>query len=423
MLNIISFLLVLLIAIAGMRSGYHSNPLLSIGTLLVMGYILSLMMERMRLRPFFGYVLAGALAGQQGLDFIHDRFTDSLFLVENLCLMLVVSSLMRSVARSWPSRPLLRDAGAGAAATAGVMVLTTGFIAPLDIPFAAKLVFGLFAATFSPVLIHALGGGGTTEPRQTGMAVGGYVASIVLWGVTSSLVSVMGTDRIKLSAMPVIISATSCVAGFVWSHAADTMLKAASLRAKSLYPVAVMLLIYPFVKVAGLDMIFLAAGIGLHSGLMTTREETLIERSMIPLYIVGIFYGIRLYLLEGFLMDSETWSLTATVLAFLTLSRIVTGMAAARFIGRIGLTARQAALFLPSGPLAIILLRRFLPGFQVALGSAMSLATVYSVCVEIMLILLVLTSVFLSVTAPRTVSGIHGGAVTPHAPDREGPAA
>ena len=91
MLNIIGFLLILVVTMLRMKSGYASNPLLDMGLLLLTGHILSVLMKYFRLPAVFGYILAGIMAGNNGLGFLSEKFVKDMTFVENISLMLVIS--------------------------------------------------------------------------------------------------------------------------------------------------------------------------------------------------------------------------------------------------------------------------------------------------------------------------------------------
>ena len=83
MLNIVSFLIITLITLTRMKSGYASNPLLDAGTLVLTGYILSLLMVQVRLHHYYGFIFAGILLGGNGLGFIQEHFAEYIFLFRN----------------------------------------------------------------------------------------------------------------------------------------------------------------------------------------------------------------------------------------------------------------------------------------------------------------------------------------------------
>jgi len=67
MLNIISFLIIILASLIGIKGGYIPNQLLNLGLLIVFAYIFSLIARFFRLPPVFGYIFAGIIAGNKGL--------------------------------------------------------------------------------------------------------------------------------------------------------------------------------------------------------------------------------------------------------------------------------------------------------------------------------------------------------------------
>ena len=275
MLNIIGFLLILILTMLRIKSGYESNPLLDMGLLLLTGYIFSLLMKYFRLPAVFGYIIAGIVVGNSGLGFLSEKFVTDMNFVENIFLMLVISITVKCLINNLTLKNILKNFSAGALTASAVFILTTGFIAPLPfLPVTQKIVFGLFASILSPLILHYSMDENTFDESSLQTAFGGLVTTIIIWGIASAAAATHYPGRIWLAFMPVIVGITSCAAGFIWAYTADKLIYRFSEKSRSLYPVAVLFLIYPLINIFGFDILFLAAGIGLYNGLIGTRNKS-----------------------------------------------------------------------------------------------------------------------------------------------------
>jgi len=407
MLNIIGFLLILIITMLRIKSGYESNPLLDMGMLLLTGYIFSVLMKYFRLPAVFGYILAGVMAGNKGLGFLSEKFVKDMTFVENIFLMLVISITVKHLIHTHTLKNFIKNFSAGALTASAVFILTTGFIAPLPFPVTQKIMFGLFASILSPLILYSCMDENTFDESSLQTAFGGLVTTILIWGIASAAAVTQYPGRIRLAFMPVIVGLTSFVAGFIWAYVADKLIYRFSENVRSLYPVAVLFLIYPLINIFGLDILFLAAGIGLYNGLISERETSLIEKSQIPLIIVFAFFGTRLSLEKLFIIEKPELLLAVRITIILLFAKITMLMVARWILSLPRMNLWNISLFIPFGPLSIIVLGRFMPYYYEALTGDMNTSTVYSICMISILLTIVIsfiTSVLFRLLTRRNVS-------------------
>lgn len=363
--NIIGFLIVAVAVIAGMKSGMAFNPLLEAGIVAVTGYILSTGANNKHISAIFGFIAAGMLFGSDCLGLVDARFIDTAAVLERLCMMLLTAQTVRYAVSGSSPGMFVRRFGTGAVAALATAVLTAGFIAPLPLPVNIKVASALFAATLSPVTVHSLRDADPVTGDRAAVASGGFVAAVVLWGVATSFFGPSGTDKLRIAAMPVILGLTSLAAGFAWEYAGDTVFRYKSTGTDTLQRLTLVFLILPCARIFGLDYIFLAAGMGAYSGMMKERPSEDNRLDLFAGIVVFGMFGLKLPVAKTLLFGAEAWTFVLVLAAAVLFTRTVTISLASRFVARKAERWTNVRFLTISGPCAMILIERFIPGFGI----------------------------------------------------------
>lgn len=365
MYNIISFLVIVVVSLLGIKSNYVPNQLLDFGLVLLFAYLLSVTAVFLKQPAVFGAVLAGIIAGPGGLGLVTMSFLKDMEFVESIVVMLVLAHISRYAFHTGhPPKAVIRFLATGALTALVTFMLALGFFAPLSLELEKKVILGLVSATFSPMLLFI----GTEKDESPQpliiLALGAFLFSVVLWGVMTAYFSTSGADLIKLALMPIFFAVTSLIAGIVWGFIAEKLLYHHSESLNSLYPLLTIFLAYPLVSEFGFDYLFLAIGIGLYNGTLAERMESLTPgRANLPILLVFALFGIRLSLQDAVLLDSASWSVVAIVATFFIFTRFIS----TRLTLHLASLVKQVPPVIrvvPCGPLTLILFYRFLPGFS-----------------------------------------------------------
>ena len=379
MINFISFLIIIIASLFCIKNNIIPNQLLGLGSLILISYILSLLAGFLKLPGVIGYILAGIIAGYSGLGFVSGSFMKEMTLIEGIFIMILISNGARFVFREQPFKICSKYLIIGAVSSLLTFILALGFFAPLTIPLEAIIIMGLFSATFSPIMIYAVSENNTSVKSYIQLSLGGFLTAVLLWGILTAFIGLSATGKVRLAFMPLFISVTSAIAGFIWGYAAEKLLYKESNRVKSLYPLGVMFLAYPFINELGFDFLFLAVGIGMYNGIFSEREKSSIENSYISVIIIFGLFGMRLSLDNAVMLGSSDWSLVAMFVSFYICSRIISTMIALHFIPHEPKKIPSIIHMIPCGPMALILLQRFIPGFKASLTGETDIATIYAV--------------------------------------------
>jgi len=391
--NLISLVIVSIIALLTAKSGVGANPLANFGLLVVFAYLFSKMMERLRLPRFIGYVLAGVVAGHGGLGILHEKFPDATSLVESLCLMLII--FHASLTAAYRAKPimLLRNLVSGALAALGTFMLVMGFLAPTSLPLRVKIVLGLFGATFSPVMSFANTYRAETRQSLLQTAFGGYTCALVLWGIAVPLLEPAAANNIRTALMPLVISITSILAGFVWGALSERLMFRDSSDLRGADQFIMMFLVFPCLGDLGLDFHFVALGAGLYFGLISEKSpETAGWSGIIPLVAFGLL-GTRLSLSDACLLGGDGWKTVIISTAVIIFSRTTTlALSKKLIVPGHGESLRALLFLIPYGPLPVLILMRFLPAFRFGTGSGFDRFRVLSLCTTSILLMVFLTA-------------------------------
>ncbi|MBN1291993.1 MAG: cation:proton antiporter [Candidatus Latescibacteria bacterium] len=396
MLNLISFLLMVMITIIRIRSGYESNPLLDAGLLILLGYTLSLLMKYFGLPGVFGYVFAGIAAGDNGLGFISETFVENIVFVEIIVVMLAVSVMTKKVFSNLPNNEYMKNLIIGTITSTAAFALTIGFIAPLQLQTGSKIVCGLFASVFSPLIMFAAQDNKSSNDSALQIAFGGMITAIIFWGVVTAYAHPENPDRVKLAFMPVILGATSAIAGFVWAYVTEKLIYDNSPGIRNIYPLAIIFLIYPLINFYGLDVLLLAIGIGLYNGVISNREQSFIENSQIPMIIVFTIFGTRLSMEKMVALGNPGWMFAIILTIFLLFTKTITILISRKVFSLPSLSFPGLSMFVPYGPLSILIMGRFLPKLRVLLKGEISGSSLYSVFI-LSIVITIIISIFLNI--------------------------
>ena len=392
MLNIISFLIITIAMLAGIESSQETNQLMNLGLLILTAYLFSQMMRFFRLPSFLGYIYAGVLVGHNGIGFISDKFFGSITLFEGIFIMVLITSALRFTIRNQPLTLLSKYIAIGIISSFGTALLIIGFLAPLQIPQQLKIILGLFSATFSPLTMYALIKNNESHNHYIQIAFGGFICAIALWGAAIAFIGPPHPDRVKLAFMPTAIGLTSIAAGFVWGLVTDKLLYQKSKKYLNLFPFTVMFLSFPIITEFGFDYLFISIGVGIYFGMISECNEIGVASTELFSIVIFSFFGASLSVKDAFLLGTSGWSLVIFLTLILIFARFIT----VKFFMRIFSLEKTKPFvmlnIITGGPLTLIVLRKFIPGFTSGLTSE-DLSLAFTICTTSMLITVIITTI------------------------------
>ncbi len=363
MADLVSLLVLLLISLACMKSSTAPNNLLDFGILLLAGYLFGVIAKRFRIPPAAGYVLAGIIISPHGLGFLNESFQGNFTLIESIFFMLLISKLFRSSGSQESASNLLKHIAGGA----GTVLLTvTGaflLLSLTNLALSLKIMFSLFAGSFSPLMAEALDRSLKKWSPALPFTLGAYITAFVLWSVFAGYYHHPEVWWPRMAILPVVVALTSTVAGIVWCFAVEKILYRTNLPAHSLFPLASLLLLYPFVQMGSLDIIFTGIGVGIYNSIFSDRKPTALEQSDISGLIIFTLFGTRLALDDAVLLSAQAWMIAGILTAVIAATRGISVLLAGRVLTS-GNAARQrlASLF-AYGPMSLMFIHRFGPAF------------------------------------------------------------
>ena len=386
MLNFVGLLIILSISFVGIKSGYEPNHLFHAGLVILTAYILSLLASYFKLPKVMGYLFAGVIAGYNGLGLVSGTFVENMTFIESLFFMILISSAASHMCKNQPPRLFLKYFLSGAAAAAGTFVLTLGFFAPLPVSAEIRIIMGLFCATCSPLAMFAL-----TEKRDLSapfvqFSFGGFFFAMLLWSFFTVFKGSPEHAGLKLAFMPVVITVSSIIAGIVWGFVTEKTIFHKVNSKRSIFPLAAVFLAYPFIGIFGLDFIFIAFGIGIYNGVFSERKETLIEATDLSALIVFALFGMHLSLEDVYALGNANWRLVAVLVSFFIFSRLISTRITLHFIPREKIPFSSMVYFIPGGPMILILLRIFLPGFDIPQTGDITVSSLYAILIVSLMI-------------------------------------
>jgi len=390
MLNIISFLIIIIASLIGIKNNNIPNQLFNLGLLILIAYILSILARFLKIPLIFGYILAGILAGYNGLGLVNKSFIGEMSLIEGIFFMILISNAARFICKEQSPKFFSRYFLIGVLSSLVTFILTLGFFAPLSIPLETKIIMGLFSATFSPLMVYSFTEDNETAKPYIQLSFGGYFFVLILWGFLTAFFGPASLQKVKIASMPIAIALLSVIAGVVWGYIAEKLLYPEAKKLRSLYPLAIMFLSYPLINELGFDFLFFAFGIGAYNGIFSGREKTIIECSEFSALIVFGLFGMHLSLDDFFLIGSANWSLVAILITFFIFTRIISTRLSLHLIPHETKIFPSIIYFIPCGPMTLILLRRFMPGFQTALSGEIDLLKMYSILTTSMMLIIMI---------------------------------
>ncbi|MCD6308680.1 MAG: cation:proton antiporter [Candidatus Latescibacteria bacterium] len=363
--NLIGFLLFISAVLVGEMSDVAANPLIHLVLLVLLASFLTPAMRPFRLPDFIPAVLAGMVVGRGCLGLVHERFFDSMALIDAFFIMLVVAGISSVItAKAKPSELVMNTmAGLFMSLTAGGLAAL--LLLPTGLPFQSRVVFSLVAALFAPVSVFTLTGHLPARDAFTLRALGAFFGAVAIFGVAVPFTNPGGEFRIRIALMPLVLACTSLIAGMSWGFLSDKLLFSEQRKLNAFAPFAVLFLLYPCCEAVGLDFPFAAAGVGLYFGLLTERSGLIVLNSGIPRLIVFGFFGIALSredVLSPFLAD---WKIVLVVAAIVMGARYLTSLAADRIFFRSNNQGFVRPLYLTwYGPLTAVAVQRFVPAIS-----------------------------------------------------------
>ena len=360
--HLISFLLLVLAVTASQWNGVPSNLPLDAGLLLIAAYLAGVGARRLDISPVLGYLVVGVVAGHTGLGFVSAQILTQGELLEGLIVLIVVAeSTQRILGHATPRQvAVLAGIGAGTAVCAAVAAGVLLYALPPTRSFA--LPGALFAATTAPISAEVLARDDSGAAGGA-MALGGMLSMLCIWGVATALVGdAAAWETVRAALMPMVVGITSLVAGTVWGFVMYEL--GASLRTGSgtFTVISGSFLVLPCMGALGLDLLLLGAGMGCYVALLSPEPRSENSTAYWSIPVLFIVLGLRIPLSHIIMLGPEGWirigivtvtALTFRTIAFDILPRLFGSMASRR-------TVLMAAL--PAGPVAILFLRRFLPG-------------------------------------------------------------
>ncbi|MFC1692267.1 cation:proton antiporter [Candidatus Latescibacterota bacterium] len=394
MLNIISFLIFTVAAVVGIKNGYVPNQLFNLGSLIVLAYILSLVMRFLNFPEILAYILAGIAAGPYGLGFISEEFPTGMSLVESIVMMLLVSETVRYMFKNQPLGNFKKFAAIGFLSSAGILLISIVLLSPFSMPFEGKITLGLFAATFSPLVVYGLSNKNELPQPYIQIAFSGYICALLLWGILIIIPGSSSSHRVRLAIMPAVIGLTSTTAGFVWAYLTDKLAGQSSKKHNIFLQFAILFLIFPLCGELGFDYLFVAMGVGVYNGIISEKEEGNLENIKLFSLLIFSFFGLKLSIQDTILMSSTGWKLALILTSVIVFSRLIILKLFINFISPSDKSVLPLFYFIPYGPMAFILSFRFIPKFREELQGDFSIFHLFSVCTTTIIIIFILTPVF-----------------------------
>ncbi|MFC1512135.1 cation:proton antiporter, partial [Candidatus Latescibacterota bacterium] len=202
MLNIISFLLIVVSSLICIKSTDMPNQLLNLGILILAGYSFSLVAGKLKLPDVTGYVIAGILLGSNGLGFFDPSFSGDMTLIEGVFFMMLVSELLRSTTPGEEGRRVLKRIWYSALPVVVTAFVTFALLSFRDIPLPVRVLFSLFAASFSPAMFAALERDVRRREAYRELTIGAFVSAFILFSVFAAYFGPRSSAWWKLALAP-----------------------------------------------------------------------------------------------------------------------------------------------------------------------------------------------------------------------------
>lgn len=303
-----------------------------------------------------------------------------------MLLTLVTSRIVSDTIKAKATLKLLIN---GAFSSLAIFCILFGLLSLSPLPFKVRIILSLFTATYSPLISHAAGKKSALGTRPESIAAGGFLMSLLLWGLTMALIDPDMPNRLRMSILPLVVTATSFCIGFIWLYFCDRVLFSRIEKRTQWQPFIALLLLYPCFSTVGIDYLIVGIGAGAYLGLIS--ENNYFENSNVSILLIIVFgiFGVRLQLSDLFIIDMNGWkTVAALVAASLLLKTFIP-----KVINKISpLNSGQKTASLNTvmhGPLAILILYRFLPGFQLPRTGEISIESIRALLAATTLILII----------------------------------
>ena len=264
-----------------------------------------------------------------------------------------------------------------------LLALTT-----MPVSIVGRIGLALFAAISSPLLMDAFYGD-KADTRHHLIAFGGLALTVTAWGFAIAFLGPDNPGRLRIAFMPAFIALTSAVCGYTLGFAAYTLAEGKAFRLNGFYAAAALFITYPLIGVFGLDYLFLAAGFGIFSGLVSTEEPDAGSAPLISIVVFTLF-GLSLEIDSMAVMNTADLKLVAILATAMLCGRALVFSLASRVLQNTGGHSFSLTPLLTVGPLALIFLLRFLPGLPMLEGEQFQLLRI---CTASIFIILIFTSI------------------------------
>ncbi len=389
--NLISTLLLLIVLFYGNMFSFATNPLMNFGLLMIGAHLLGMLAEKCRLSPVAGFTLAGVLAGHGMLGAFNPAFPKFMTIIEALALMFLLSvTLQKYLVKIFDlkiafSKNIL--SGALAPLFTGALAFVIFFIT--GIPWKPAVILSLFAGTYSPLGAEDQIRNDRNIPLIPTVFTA-FLAVVFLWGFAVTSAEPELPNRLRMAFLPLISTLTSLCAGFAWVFLIDRFILSRYTTRSPWYAITAFALIYPCFNLFGFDFIMLACGAGFYYGLMSDHDYFSESDTKIPSMIVFALFGAKLQVSDLFLLDRTTWIITWISVLITLLLRPLAPWFMQKLLRNESLPIDSYYRLATHGPLSLLLLYRFLPGFALLAygdGSFLSIKAITTATVIISLLI------------------------------------
>lgn len=407
--NLIAALVVFLALFTGIKTDFPVNPLLGMGILITIGYLFSLIAKHAGIPRPFGYIFAGLIAGPNGLGFLSGHFTDGMVLIESIAIMLLTIKAAEAAFNHTTIPLMSRHAAIAITSLILVAVLVMGFLSPVGLSLEILIIFSLFSIMLSPLISGISADDSPASGSTILMAFFSFTLSVVIWGAALPFLAGQTHQAAKFMSMPLIIGATSVFAGFAWGFAGEKVFLYTRSTASGFLPLIEVFLLFPLIRIAGFDMPFAAAGIGMYYGLISEKRTSIGTTGAITseMIVYGLL-GIKLPLFTSLLMPLPLWKIASLLSFAVIFSRYAVFKIIPRILGDPATQDLKAVNLIPYGPLSFIILMRFMNALPAGVYGVFGKDATINVLTTAMLVTLVFSALLHGIihVLPGTASTI-----------------
>lgn len=181
------------------------HPLLGIGVMLLLGYLLGRIAGAVGLPDITGFIVAGLIMGGDVLGVLGENAADELAIITEIALGLIAFTIGSEL-----RAPKLRRMGRKVAATtAGQVLLTFALVSAVlsftSVPWQIAILLGTIACTTSPAaivaVVHSTRGRGRFVDHLLSCVALGDAAAIALFGVALALAPALLGSAVRIPAV------------------------------------------------------------------------------------------------------------------------------------------------------------------------------------------------------------------------------